>query len=76
MRGRDAWESLKQIIYFLTKLLTFTSQIALILNLSRSTGGPIFTIICFIKPLVDTVFARDVWGSMGAFCSTLSNLQA
>ena len=73
--GGDAWNSLTEIIRFLTALLTVTSQIALILNLSRSTGGPIFAMVCIIKPMVDTVFARDLWDK-SAFCSTLSNLQA
>ena len=73
--GDDAWGSLTEIIRFLTGLLTVASQIALILNLSRSTGGPIFAMICIIKPIVDTVFTRDLWDK-GVFCSTLSNLQA
>ena len=75
VKGNDAWDSLTQIIHFLTRLLTVASEIALILNLSRSTGGPIFVIICLIKPIVDTVLTRDLWGK-GAFCSTISNFQA
>lgn len=78
MRGHDAWNSLSQIIKFLTGLLTISSQIALILNLSRSTGGPIntFAMICFIKPIFETVFSYSL-GDKGTFsgCSTLSNLQ-
>jgi hypothetical protein len=73
--GGDAWDSLTDIIDFLTRLLTVASQIALILNLSRSSGGPIFAIICLIKPMFDTAFTRNLWDK-GAFCSTLSNLQA
>ena len=61
MRGSDAWDSLTHIVYFLTRILTVASQIALILNLSRSTGGPIFAIICFVKPIIDTVYGRDLW---------------
>ena len=61
MRGSDAWDSLTQIIYFFTKLLTVASQIALILNLSRSAGGPIFAIVCFMKPIIDTMYARELW---------------
>ena len=54
------------------KILTFAGQIALTLNLSRSIG-PIFAIICFIKPIVYVVFTHDLWDK-GAFCSRLSNL--
>jgi hypothetical protein len=60
VRGSDAWDSLRKIIRFLTGLLTIASQIALILNLSQSTGGPIFSIICFINPIVKVVFTRDL----------------
>ena len=72
VRGSDAWDSLTQIFYFLTRLLTVSSQVALILNLSRSTGGPIFAIICFMKPIVETLYARDLWDK-GAFCSTFKH---
>ena len=41
MRGSDTWNSLTEIISSITTLLTVAHQIALILNLSRSTGGPI-----------------------------------
>ena len=61
VKGSDAWDSLTQIIDFLTGLLTVTSQIALISNLSRSAGGPIFAIICLIKPIVNLVFTSDLW---------------
>ena len=73
VKGSDAWDSLTQIIYFLTDLLNVASQVALILNLSRSTGGPIFAIICFIKPIVNRALTRDLWNK-GAFC-LFSNLQ-
>ena len=69
VRGSDAWDSLTQIIQFFTVLVTVASQIGLILNLSRSTGGPFFAIICFMKPIVDTMYARDL-RDKGAFCST------
>ena len=75
VRGSDAWDSFTEIINFLTSLLTVVSLIALILNLSRSTGGPIFPIICFINPIVNVMFTRELWDK-GAFCSPLSNLQA
>jgi hypothetical protein len=75
MRGSDAWGSLTQIIRFLTELLTVASQIALIVNLSRSTGGPIFAITCFIKPIVETAFTRQLW-TKRALCYTLSKFQA
>lgn len=72
VNASDAWESLSGIISFFTQLLTVGSQIALILNLSRSTGGPLFAIICIIKPIVNTVFARDLWNK-GAFPTTLNS---
>ena len=72
VRGSDAWDSLTEI-NFLNRLLAVASQIALILNLSRSTGGPIFPIICFINTIVNVMFTRELWDK-GAFCSPLSNL--
>ncbi|KAF8803164.1 P-loop containing nucleoside triphosphate hydrolase protein [Phlegmacium glaucopus] len=61
VKASDAWESLATIIRFLTQLLSVASHLALIFNLSRSTGGPFFAIICVIKPIVNTVYARDLW---------------
>ena len=72
MRGSDAWDSLTRILFFFTMIVTVASQIALILNLSRSTGGLIFAIICFMKPIVDTMYARNLWHN-GAFCSTVKH---
>ena len=70
VRGTDAWDSLEQIFDFLTRLLSVASQITLILNLSRSTGGLTFAIICLIKPIFNAVFTRNLWDK-GTFCSTL-----
>ena len=61
VRGTDAWDSLEQIFDFLTRLLSVASQITLILNLSRSTGGLTFAIICLIKPIFNAVFTRNLW---------------
>ena len=72
VRGSDAWDSLTEI-NFLNRLLAVASQIALILNLSRSTGGPLFPVICFINTIVNVMFTRELWDK-GAFCSPLSNL--
>ena len=69
VRGSDAWDSLTEI-NFLNRLLAVASQIALILNLSHSTGGPVFPILCFINPIVNVMFTRDLWDK-GAFCSLL-----
>ena len=74
MTASDAWDSFTDIISFFARLLTITSEIALILTLSRSTGGPIFVILCLINPIVNLSFARELWDK-GAFRSSLSNLQ-
>ena len=74
MRASDAWKSFREIALFLTRLLTVASQIALILNLSRSIGGPIFAITCVINSIVSVIFTRDL-RDKGAFCSTLSNFK-
>ena len=72
VKGSDAWNSLREIIRFLTRLLTVASQITLILNLSRSTGGPIFAMICFIDPIFKVMFTRDLRDKSG-FCSTFEH---
>lgn len=57
----DAWQSLEDIIRFLTELLTVFSQLALIVHLSRHTGGPIFALLCISKPITSAVFAKYIW---------------
>ena len=67
----DAWDSFRRIIDLLSSLLTLATQIAMILKLSWSIGGPFFPIICVIKPIVGTVFSRDLWDKGMSFTTLL-----
>jgi len=59
--AHDAWDALEEIVTFMTELLTTSSQLALIVHLSRTTGGPMFALLCIGKPLIDAAFARALW---------------
>ncbi|KDR69212.1 hypothetical protein GALMADRAFT_924742 [Galerina marginata CBS 339.88] len=61
VNSTEAWEALEQIIDFLTDVLTASSQMVLIANLSRMTGGPVFAFLCVCKPIISTIFSRRLW---------------
>ncbi|KIM46798.1 hypothetical protein M413DRAFT_440368 [Hebeloma cylindrosporum] len=56
-----AWEAIEEIVSFMTEVLTTGSQLALIVHLSRTTGGPTFAILCTSKPLISAAFNRTLW---------------
>ena len=68
--AREAWNSFVTIIGFLTTLLTISTQMALIVELSWSTGGPFFLIICVIKPIFNIFLSRVLWDK-GTFSVTV-----
>ncbi|KAF8194623.1 hypothetical protein BJ912DRAFT_1040726 [Pholiota molesta] len=49
----DAWQSLEDIIRFLTELLTVFSQLALI--------AALFALLCISKPITSALFAKYIW---------------
>ncbi|PPQ71993.1 hypothetical protein CVT24_008263 [Panaeolus cyanescens] len=57
----NAWYSLNDIISFFSSILSALSQIALIFHLSRSTGGPLFAILCILRPVVSLLGTRTIW---------------
>ena len=69
VEAEDAWNSFTTVIAFLTHVLSAATQIALIVNVSRSTGGPFFAFLCLVKPIFNVVSSRNVW-DMGTFSTT------
>ncbi|KDR69213.1 hypothetical protein GALMADRAFT_256051 [Galerina marginata CBS 339.88] len=59
--GRQAWSALERILSFQTDLLRTISQIILITTLSRSTGGPLFALVCVSQPIFSVFFGRSLW---------------
>lgn len=59
--AKAAWDALEQIVLFMTELLTTSSQLVLIFHLSRTTGSPMFALLCIGKPLISATFARTLW---------------
>ncbi|KAG6826168.1 hypothetical protein H0H92_000907 [Tricholoma furcatifolium] len=60
----DAWEAFEAIVSFMGELLTSASQLTLIVHASRSSGGPLFALLCVAKPLIKVIFSEDVWSKM------------
>jgi len=59
--ARDAWESFDEIVRFVTELIMMASQLAFIIQSSRSTGGPFFALLCVAKPIMCAVSSRSLW---------------
>lgn len=59
--GSEAWSALEKIFSFVTELFRILSQLALIFHLSRATGGPLFAILCIVKPLVSASTYEALW---------------
>jgi len=59
----EVWHSLETIMSFTTQMLRVVSQVAFLLNLSRTTGGPIFAFLAVLQPLVSTLSNQNFWNS-------------
>lgn len=59
----QAWDSFLGLLQFSSLILTVTSQFVLIIHLSRrDSGGPLFALICLLRPLISTLVGKDnVW---------------
>ncbi|PBK82584.1 P-loop containing nucleoside triphosphate hydrolase protein [Armillaria gallica] len=57
----DAWASFTSIVEFLTHVSKALSQLVLIVEASRSSGSPIFTALCIMKPLFLAFTGRTLW---------------
>ncbi|KAF8077616.1 P-loop containing nucleoside triphosphate hydrolase protein [Lyophyllum atratum] len=62
--AHDAWTAFESIISFNGQILTSASQLALIIHASRSTGGPIFALLCMAKPFMRAYFSESIWSRM------------
>ncbi|KAK0464131.1 P-loop containing nucleoside triphosphate hydrolase protein [Armillaria novae-zelandiae] len=56
----DAWSSFTGIVDFLTDVTKALSQFGLIVQASQSTGSPLFTVLCVMKPLFLSVTGRTL----------------
>ncbi|KAK0465765.1 P-loop containing nucleoside triphosphate hydrolase protein [Armillaria novae-zelandiae] len=56
----DAWSSFTGIVDFLTDVTKALSQFGLIVQASQSTGSPLFTVLCLMKPLFLSVTGRTL----------------
>lgn len=59
--SREIWQAVDTLIRFFTQLLKTTSQLALIVHISRSAGGPLFALMCIARPLFSALFAQALW---------------
>ncbi|KAK0209689.1 P-loop containing nucleoside triphosphate hydrolase protein [Armillaria fumosa] len=57
----DALASFTGIVDFLSDVTKAMSQLALIVQASRSTGSPLFTALCLMKPLFLALTGRTLW---------------
>ncbi|KAG5735006.1 Lipid A export ATP-binding/permease protein MsbA, partial [Termitomyces sp. T112] len=62
--SHDAWDAFETIISFFGEILTFLSQLTLIVHASRFSGGSVFALFCVARPLLKLLFAEDVWSKM------------
>ncbi|KAJ7500370.1 P-loop containing nucleoside triphosphate hydrolase protein [Mycena galericulata] len=60
--ARVSWRTFETAVDAVTTLTGSVAQIAYIFRLVRSTGhGPVFTILCFVQPVLQTVTRRSLW---------------
>ena len=57
----EIWQAVDSMIRFLTQLFKTMSQLALIVHISRSAGGPIFALMCIARPMFSALYARGLW---------------
>lgn len=49
--------------------MSTASQLVVVFQMSKSTGGPLFTILCLAKPLASTMYGRTLWDKGTLFLS-------
>ncbi|KAK0209704.1 P-loop containing nucleoside triphosphate hydrolase protein [Armillaria fumosa] len=59
----DAWTSFEGIVEFLNNVMRALSQLVLIIQVSRSTGSPLFAAVCIMKPIFLTLTQRTLWNT-------------
>ncbi|KAK0464132.1 P-loop containing nucleoside triphosphate hydrolase protein [Armillaria novae-zelandiae] len=59
--SHEAWRSFTGIVEFLTDLSNIMGQLVLIVEASRSSGSPLFTSLCILKPLFLAFTGRNLW---------------
>ncbi|KAF8886866.1 P-loop containing nucleoside triphosphate hydrolase protein [Gymnopilus junonius] len=59
--ARQAWDALEGLMRFGTDLLRTGSQLLLIAHISRSTGGPLFSLVCLAQPLLSGFLRLSIW---------------
>ncbi|KAK0492630.1 P-loop containing nucleoside triphosphate hydrolase protein [Armillaria luteobubalina] len=59
--SQDAWRSFTGIVEFLMNLSKVLGQLVLIVEASRSTGSPLFTTLCILKPNFLAFTGRNLW---------------
>ncbi|KAK0209673.1 P-loop containing nucleoside triphosphate hydrolase protein [Armillaria fumosa] len=57
----NAWSSFEGIVGFATDVMKAFSQLTLILQASKSTGSPLFTVLCVMKPIFLALSSRSLW---------------
>ncbi|KAJ3513132.1 hypothetical protein NLJ89_g3120 [Agrocybe chaxingu] len=57
----QAWRAFADVISFFTEMFKTASQLALIVHLSRESGGPLFALLCIIKPIFSAMTFRAWW---------------
>ncbi|KAK0219591.1 P-loop containing nucleoside triphosphate hydrolase protein [Armillaria nabsnona] len=61
--SHDAWTSFEGIVEFLNNVMKALSQLVLIVQVSRSTGSPLFAAVCIMKPVFLTLTQRTLWNT-------------
>ncbi|PBK60573.1 hypothetical protein ARMSODRAFT_725756 [Armillaria solidipes] len=61
--SNDAWTSFEGIVEFLNNVMKALSQPVLIVQVSRSTGSPLFAAVCIMKPIFLTLTQRTLWNT-------------
>ncbi|KAK0492620.1 P-loop containing nucleoside triphosphate hydrolase protein [Armillaria luteobubalina] len=59
----DAWTSFEEIVDFLNNVMRALSQLVLVVQVSRSTGSPLFAAVCIMKPIFLTLTRRTLWNT-------------
>ncbi|RDB22903.1 Lipid A export ATP-binding/permease protein MsbA [Hypsizygus marmoreus] len=71
----DAWSAFEQVAEFMAEMLASASQCYLIIHASRSTGGPLFALLCVAKPLLRALTLQNVWSKVFLVNANNSNLK-
>jgi len=57
----EVWHSLETTMSFTTQMLRVVSQVTFLLNLSRTTGGPIFAFLAILQPFLAILSHQNLW---------------